>query len=114
MAAANLTIASNDAVLAAQVVFMNSTTKTKISEFCRLSTLGMANDLRSPICNWLAIIYAQVTKLATTSGTLAEANALGLLLYRMLALAAALPAASLSTAAKNAILAAYNSQLATI
>lgn len=114
MAVANLTLASNDAVLAAQVVFMNSTTKTKILEFCRLSTLGLANDLKSPICNWVAIIYAHATKLATTSGTLAEANALGLLLYRMLALSAALPAASLSAAAKAAILAAYNSQLVTV
>lgn len=113
MPQANLLNATGDVIIATQTRFQASTLKAKTALFAEQvrTTINVASV---PIINWCTVIHAASSKMVSASGTLIEANAMGLLLYRCLSLADALPTLVLPTADKTAILAAYNAHLTSV
>lgn len=113
----SLTDAAGDCVIAAQMRYQANTLKANTASFASAVRTNVQDATGVAINNWCIVIAAASAKMTLTSGTLIEANAMGLLLYRCLSLAAALPtgvSGSISLADKVAILAAYNAHLTSV
>jgi len=114
MPQANLLDATGDCVIAAQTRYQANNLKAKTAAFAAQVRANVSDNTGVPVTNWCIVIAAASAKMTTASGTLIEANAMGLLLYRCLALADALAtggAGGLTAGEKTAILAAYNAHL---
>lgn len=114
---ANLLAATGDCIIAAQTRFQANNLKAKSALFASQVQSAVSERTGAPIINWCVVIASASAKMVSASGTLLEANTMGLLLYRCLALADALPvggAGGLTAPEKTAILTAYNTHLSSV